>query len=60
MKELIAFNIEVTNVNAQTFFGRPNLSQIAVSPVILENLEEPAGLLRKANTSSLQLIWKML
>ena len=49
MNELIAFNIKVNNVNAQTFFGNPNLPQITVSPVILDNLEEPAGSLHKAD-----------
>lgn len=44
MSELIAYNIVVKNVNAQTFFGSPNLPQITVSPAILDNLEEPVGL----------------
>lgn len=49
LNELIAFNISVNTVNSQTFFGSPNLPQITVSPVILDNLEEPAGPLHKAD-----------
>ncbi|KAM6492005.1 hypothetical protein JOM56_012643 [Amanita muscaria] len=49
MNELIAFNIRVNTVNTQTFFGSPNLPRITVSPVILDNLEEPAGSLHKAD-----------
>src|SRR6202167_2821000 len=49
MNELIAFNIEVIDVNAQTFFGNAILPQLTVSPIILDNLEEPAGPLRKAD-----------
>ena len=47
--ELVVFNIKVNNVNAQTFFGSPNLPQIMVSAVILDNLEEPASTLQKSN-----------
>jgi hypothetical protein len=47
--ELIAFNIIVDNVDAQTFFGSPNLPQITVSAVILDNLEEPTGTLQKSD-----------
>jgi len=43
MNELIAFNIGVSTVNIQTFFGIPNLPQTTVSPVILNNMEEPIG-----------------
>jgi hypothetical protein len=49
MNELIAFNIEVIDVNAQTFFGSAILPQLTVSAVILDNLEEPAGPLHKAD-----------
>ncbi|KIM79919.1 hypothetical protein PILCRDRAFT_823099 [Piloderma croceum F 1598] len=49
MNELIAFNIEVIDVNAQTFFGNAILPQLTLSPVILDNLEEPAGPLHKAD-----------
>jgi hypothetical protein len=49
MNELIAFNIKVIDVNAQAFFGSANLPQITVSPVILDNLEEPDGPLDKAD-----------
>src|ERR1700691_6228339 len=49
MNELIAFNIEVIDVNAQTFFGNTILPQLTVSPIILDNLEEPAGPLHKAD-----------
>jgi hypothetical protein len=42
MNELITFNIEVIDVNAQAFFGNAILPQLR--PVILDNLEEPAGL----------------
>ena len=48
MNELTAFNITVNDVNAQTF-GSPDLPQITVSPVILDNLERPAGPLQKDN-----------
>jgi hypothetical protein len=43
MNELMAFNIRVSTVDIQTFFGIPNLPQTTVSPVILNNLEEPIG-----------------
>lgn len=46
INELIAFNIGVSYLNIQTFFGIPNLPQTTVSPVILNNLEEPAGKIR--------------
>lgn len=49
MNELIAFNIEVIDVNAQTFFGNAILPQLTLSPVILNNLEEPPGPLHKAD-----------
>ena len=49
MNELIAFNIEVIGVNVRTFFGDAILSQPTVSSVILNNLEEPAGPLHKAD-----------
>jgi hypothetical protein len=49
MNELIAFNIEIIDVNAQTFFGNAILPQVTLSPVILDNFEEPAGPLHKAD-----------
>lgn len=49
MNELNAFNIKVKQVNAQTFFGNAILPRVTVSPVILNNLEAPAGPLRKAD-----------
>jgi len=49
MNELIAFNIQVIDVNAQTFFGNAILPQPTVSSVIPDNLEEPAGSLHKAD-----------
>ena len=49
MNELIAFNITVNTVNTQTFFGSPNLPETVVPPVILDNLEEPAGPLREVD-----------
>ncbi|KAI9462293.1 hypothetical protein BJY52DRAFT_1185050 [Lactarius psammicola] len=49
MNELIAFDIEVIDVNAQTFFGSAILPRPMVSSVILNNLEEPAGSLHKAD-----------
>lgn len=48
INELIAFNIGVNTVDMQTFFGFPNLPQTTVSPVILNNLEEPLGPLHKS------------
>ncbi|KAF8517382.1 hypothetical protein BU17DRAFT_49786 [Hysterangium stoloniferum] len=48
--EMMAFNIQVDIVNAQTFFGSTNLPQLTtVSPVILDNLDEPTGPLHKAD-----------
>ncbi|KAH9046184.1 hypothetical protein EDB84DRAFT_1629828 [Lactarius hengduanensis] len=47
--ELIAFNIEVIDTNTQTFFDTAILPQPTVSSVILDNLEEPAGSLHKAD-----------
>ena len=41
INELIAFNIGVNIVKTQTFFGSPNLPQLTVSPVILNNLDDP-------------------
>jgi hypothetical protein len=49
VNKLIAFNIEIIDVNAQTFFGNAILPQVTLSPVILDNFEEPAGPLHKAD-----------
>ena len=49
MNELFTFNINVINVNVQTFFGNAILPQPMVSSAILDNLEEPAGPLCQAD-----------
>jgi len=41
INELIAFNINVVREDVETFFGSADLPQLAVSPVILNNLKEP-------------------
>ena len=49
MNELIAFNIEVVDVDAGTFFGNAMLPEPIVSSVILDHLDEPAIPLSKSD-----------
>jgi hypothetical protein len=49
INELIAFNIEVVDVDAATFFGNATLPQPMVSSVILDYLNEPAVALSKSD-----------
>ena len=47
--ELVAFNIRIDNFDAATFFDNANVPLPSVSPVILNNLEMPAGPLGKSD-----------
>ncbi|KAF8908177.1 hypothetical protein CPB84DRAFT_1725221 [Gymnopilus junonius] len=43
INELLAFNIQVVPANTTVFFRNPELPQLSISPMILDNLQMPDG-----------------